>query len=271
MGNQARRSDTTKCPRHGSGIITGVVGDSHCTTNGIDVVRVGDYAQCLGTAEIDVIISGTATVSIGSRHAVRVGNNLWHGGVVSSGSPNVVIGGATISSGDIIDAAKRRAREVLKCAENRLNRWNDDDKKMFKKWFGSDSDKAKDQIKDRIAANKNVMNKANYRPGIDDTSKGPITITSKAVHEFAHVYGSDPNHNVYLNPLFWSATLEGTDNQAGVLLHETSHFKDVGGTRDFAYGQANALNLASNHPDQALNNADSYEYFMEEVQETCGG
>lgn len=271
MSSQAKRGDTTRCPRHASGTITGIVGAPHCTTNGIDIVRVGDCAQCFGTAEMDIVVSGTATVSIGSRYAARVGSNLWHGGVVSSGSPNVVIGGATISAADIIDAAKRRALEVLKCAENRLNRWNDDDKRMFKKWFGSDSDEAKEQIKDRIAANKNVMNEANYKPGVEDTSQGPITPGSDSANEFAHVYASDPGHSVYLNPLFWSATLEGTDNQAGVLLHETSHFKDVGGTRDLAYGQANALNLASNHPDQALNNADSYEYFMEEAQETCGG
>ena len=46
-------------------------------------------------------------------------------------------------------------------------------------------------------------------------------------------------------------------------MHELSHFPQIGGTSDFAYGQTVASNLASNNPNNAVLNADSIEYFAE--------
>ncbi len=38
----------------------------------------------------------------------------------------------------------------------------------------------------------------------------------------------------------------------------------VAGTYDYAYGQAGAMNLAIDNPDDAINDADSHEYFAED-------
>ncbi|KAF9459386.1 deuterolysin M35 metalloprotease [Collybia nuda] len=68
---------------------------------------------------------------------------------------------------------------------------------------------------------------------------------------------------VYLCSLFWTAPLTGKNSQAGTLVHEGTHFLATAGTKDFALGQPACQALALANPNQAVNNADSYEYFAE--------
>ena len=70
-------------------------------------------------------------------------------------------------------------------------------------------------------------------------------------------------YKVYLCSAFWSSPTTGTDSKAGTLVHESSHFTIMGGTQDYAYGQTNCKNLAKSKPAQAVMNADSHEYFVE--------
>jgi len=79
---------------------------------------------------------------------------------------------------------------------------------------------------------------------------------------FAYVYPTQP-YKVYLCNAFWSANEFGTDSRAGTIVHELSHFNAIAGTDDVVYGQSGAQSLATSNPDQALNNADSHEYFAE--------
>ena len=52
---------------------------------------VGDQCICAGPP--DVIVKGSATVMIGGRPAARIGDQTAHGGVITMGSPTVIIGG----------------------------------------------------------------------------------------------------------------------------------------------------------------------------------
>ena len=52
---------------------------------------VGDVATCVGPP--DTIAKGSATVMIGGRPAARMGDTTAHGGVITLGCPNVLIGG----------------------------------------------------------------------------------------------------------------------------------------------------------------------------------
>ena len=79
---------------------------------------------------------------------------------------------------------------------------------------------------------------------------------------FAFVYPVAP-YTVHLCSAFWDAALTGTDSRAGTLIHEISHFTVVAGTDDVVYGQNGAANLAVTHPEQAITNADSHEFFAE--------
>jgi hypothetical protein len=49
----------------------------------------------------------------------------------------------------------------------------------------------------------------------------------------------------------------------GTLLHEVSHFNDLGATDDHAYGASGVARLALLDPNMGVRNADSFEYFFE--------
>jgi peptidyl-Lys metalloendopeptidase len=51
--------------------------------------------------------------------------------------------------------------------------------------------------------------------------------------------------------------------QSGTLIHESSHFTRNGGTDDNTYGQSSCKSLAISSPADAVDNADSHEYFAE--------
>jgi len=79
---------------------------------------------------------------------------------------------------------------------------------------------------------------------------------------FAFVNRARP-FEINLCPAFWPASETGTDSRAGTIVHELSHFNEIVGTGDFEYGQADTVILAADDPDQAVFNADNYEYFAE--------
>ncbi|KAG9120747.1 hypothetical protein FRC07_003633 [Ceratobasidium sp. 392] len=86
--------------------------------------------------------------------------------------------------------------------------------------------------------------------------------TCNMPNTFAYVYADRPG-KIYLCPAFWSAKETGTDSKAGTIVHENSHFNVNGGTRDYAYGQAQCRAVAIEFPDYATRNADNHEYFVE--------
>ena len=88
------------------------------------------------------------------------------------------------------------------------------------------------------------------------------------IRSLIYLSSSDPDQfgTIYLCGAFWNAPYAGEDSQAGTLIHESSHFTDNGGTKDLAYGHEACQNLATNDPDQAILNADSHEYFAENVE-----
>ena len=87
---------------------------------------------------------------------------------------------------------------------------------------------------------------------------------------YAYVFPRQP-YRIYLGSAFWTAPMVGTDSKSGTLIHELSHFTVLGGTNDYAYGQTGAINLALANPAQAIMNADSREYFVENTQVTSDG
>lgn len=64
-----------------------------------------------------------------------------------------------------------------------------------------------------------------------------------------------------LCPPYFRARMDGTDARWGILIHETSHI--AANTVDHAYRPSGAMRLAKENADQAAENADNYEYFVE--------
>ncbi|KAG9123603.1 hypothetical protein FRC07_014585 [Ceratobasidium sp. 392] len=117
-------------------------------------------------------------------------------------------------------------------------------------WFGTFTTSRFNTVKDHYT-----------KIGTDPTaSTYDCTCTDSGT--YAYVYPDTPGY-VYLCGAFWSAPNTGTDSRAGTIVHEQSHFTNNGGTDDHVYGQTGAKNLAKSNPDQAIDNADSHEYFAE--------
>jgi peptidyl-Lys metalloendopeptidase len=121
----------------------------------------------------------------------------------------------------------------------------------YTKWFGTVSSTRVSTVRSHFANIKSTLatKPINVNCGCTDTS-------------YAYVYPSQP-YTIYVCKAFWSAPLTGTDSKAGTLIHETSHFTVVAGTDDWAYGQSAAASLAISNPTNAVDNADSHEYFSE--------
>jgi hypothetical protein len=74
---------------------------------------------------------------------------------------------------------------------------------------------------------------------------------------FAYTHKGDTT--IWFCGNFWVAPATGTDSKAGTVVHEHSH--SDANTDDLTYGQTNARALAKSNPDQAVRNADNYEYY----------
>jgi uncharacterized Zn-binding protein involved in type VI secretion len=94
MPNAARITDMHACPLvSGSPHIGGGIGPAGTPSvliNGQASVKVGDSCVCTGPNKI---VKGSLTVLIENKQAARLGDLTAHGGVIISGSPNVIIGG----------------------------------------------------------------------------------------------------------------------------------------------------------------------------------
>lgn len=95
----ARVSDMHVCPMvtpglppipHVGGPINGP-GVPTVLIAGAPAAVAGDICVCVGPP--DSIAKGSATVFIGGKPAARVGDTTMHGGSITVGAPNVLIGG----------------------------------------------------------------------------------------------------------------------------------------------------------------------------------
>jgi len=121
----------------------------------------------------------------------------------------------------------------------------------YKKWFGTVTSTRQNTVKSHFSAIKTAFD-----------TKNVIVDCNCSDSAYAYVYPTQP-YRIYVCKAFWSAPLTGTDSKGGTLVHEMSHFNAVAGTDDHVYGQSGAASLAISNPNQAVDNADSHEYFSE--------
>lgn len=267
----------------------------------LPAARVTDLLTCVGPP--DTIVKGSAGVFINFLPAARMGDLTAHGGVIILGAPNVLIGeigspspgaggigslvaglllsgvaadaaqASTYAKGgaapaaaavlaawrakhkDAITQALKDQHALLEKRKADLATYDAATKAEVKKWFGSDSEATRKTLQDRIdkeIALNEKMTVNNFHPA-DPPEPGT----------FAYVHPGDKDHNIFLDSAFDDAPATGNDSKAGTLAHEMSHFSDIGGTEDNAYGQGPSLALAKKDSAAALNNADSFEYFVE--------
>lgn len=145
---------------------------------------------------------------------------------------------------------------TLSAASASLTQWDTNDQQLCEKWFGSSDESTRQKLADVVQRMQQHAAEVNLVPFED--GKGGTSI-------FAYVYPSDPQRRVFVGDLFWSTDTTPPDSQAGVILHELSHFSDIAGTSDHAYGTYEAEELSTSDPSLALDNADNIEYYFEEL------
>jgi len=186
-------------------------------------------------------------------------------------------GGASSPSkeGEFTNAQKEDIKKALvaqrKMLENKqaaLKRWNTQDQADFKKAFGTTDAIAKKEIEgrvDRMLALNKGMTPDNFRvPDLKTVER----IGVEPSKLFAYVNPNDTEHTIFVGTKFFSAPMTGSDSKAGTLVHEMSHFTDIGGTVDMIdgktiYGVSASHALASTNSAGALKHADSFEYYLE--------
>ncbi|KAG8794577.1 hypothetical protein FRC12_023593 [Ceratobasidium sp. 428] len=102
-------------------------------------------------------------------------------------------------------------------------------------WFGSISDARVYTVLDKFKE-------------IGDNPSHPRKLTAPAI-----------TITFRLNNTFTS----GKQSQAGIIVHEFTHFLEYGGTKDYKYGHTECKALAASDPAMAVKNADSYALFAE--------
>lgn len=99
MPPAARLTDFHECPMvtpgtppipHVGGPITGP-GEPSVLIDKLPAARVGDMLVCVGPP--DSIVKGSSSVMIGGMPAARMGDQTAHGGQITLGAFNVMIGG----------------------------------------------------------------------------------------------------------------------------------------------------------------------------------
>jgi uncharacterized Zn-binding protein involved in type VI secretion len=243
---------------------------------GQPAAREGDSCFCFG--EPDKIVTGSSGVYIGEKPAARKGDQTAHGGSIKTGSRTVLIGEKKVprvlkkpalkgESEDIKELSPEEKISVINEAiENsivllekklQLLEQNDLDTLIsFKTWFGQDDEGARMIILERIRKALEASKKLsveNFEELISEKEKRETC---------AIIYSDDSQYRIKVGSMFWKSEKEGEMIRSGTIIHELSHFENVGGTEDVLYGEKDCLELARIDPNGALNNADSFQLFV---------
>jgi peptidyl-Lys metalloendopeptidase len=237
-----------------------------------DLSKAGNYEVTYQVKSLDLFGLANGKEKQAMRQVGQLKSNtvsLWFDGIATKGTANKGKPGGGDPVGDCIDgtcftgrcdngqktdimAALSAADQITNDSVSYLSGHSASNASTrYQTWFGT----ATASRYNTISANFNAINDA-----IDNK---PLTFDCSCKKTyFAYVYPNQP-YKVYLCSAFWKANVLGTDSRAGTIVHELSHFTAVAGTDDIVYGQSGAKNLAVSNPDQAIQNADSHEYFAE--------
>jgi hypothetical protein len=163
-----------------------------------------------------------------------------------------------------------KAISLLQQRQQDLDNWDQAIQVSFLTWFGTDTPVARAIVRQYIVKAIVKLKRFKVEDFIMETPLDP--------RDFAYVIpdkwaGGKYERTVYLGPAFTDADAV---TRAGTFIHEVSHFLTVGHTDDIKstfvgmrrrdrrmYGPARAKRLAMQNPQEALKNADNFEYFVE--------
>jgi hypothetical protein len=164
----------------------------------------------------------------------------------------VFIGGNSSQQGDVT-TAHQNALYFSSLSYSQMDTTTNNTNALYQTWYGAFDQGRYDEVKGDYAniANAIVNDEITYDLSGDGCDPG----------DYAYTYKN--TRKVWLCSSFWTASQIGIDSKFGTLIHELSHA--VCETDDNAYGQTACKNLATSDPVKAINNADSHEYFAENL------
>lgn len=139
----------------------------------------------------------------------------------------------------------------------------------YERWFG------------RYAPGKAEVVRSNFKAIVQGIRTGLVTgrCTRNGVgacedSTYAFVYDDEPYDIHFCNGFFDLPKMSDLDpmqqrfdngTRAGTIIHEVSHFRIVAGTEDECYSRSDCSRMARHGTNRAVRNADSYQYFAEDV------
>ena len=160
--------------------------------------------------------------------------------------------GGTGGQKNAVRAAHENAYNYVKAGLEQLN-----NNENYKEWFGNHTAIREEKVRKRLLAVKNAMESKTFvydLSGDAECADGDFAFTFFGVSA------------IWFCSLFWDAPARGIASKAGTIVHEHTHSSaEVEDIRDM-YGVEACRKLAIEKPDDALNNADNYEFFVESIE-----
>ncbi len=172
--------------------------------------------------------------------------------------------GCTAAQIEVIEGALGTAKDLtLKAAVNI------GDTADYVRWFGAYSDANAEKVRANLKAVVTAIRNGGVTAQCDQ-----VTDAGCRGGEYAWVFPNQP-YRMYLCPSFFTLPpLEALQpgsrrsengTREGTIVHEVSHFVHVADTEDHCYARRECAQMARGDARRAIENADSYQYFTEDV------
>ncbi|SEW11628.1 Lysine-specific metallo-endopeptidase [Cognatiyoonia koreensis] len=139
----------------------------------------------------------------------------------------------------------------------------------FETWFGKYSPAAAETVRGNLKRVVTAIRTGRIRTKCEDISRNECEPDI-----YAYVYDDEP-YLIRICPPFFSLpnmarlrpgqTSSNFGTRAGTIVHEITHFNNVADTDDNCYARDVCADFAQDYPSEALRNADSYQYFVEDI------
>ena len=185
-------------------------------------------------------------------------------GASQPAAANERFSGCSIEQVKVIEEALGTAKDLTLKAAVAVGDTSD-----YQRWFGTYSQSNAERVR---ASLKSVVTA--LRTGAVTAQCDAVAEDGCNAGEYAWVFANQP-YRMHLCPPFFTlpplTELRPGDRRSnngtreGTIVHELSHFLHVANTEDHCYSRNECTRMARNDARRAINNADSYQYFTEDV------
>jgi peptidyl-Lys metalloendopeptidase len=213
----------------------------------LDAIRGGGTALAVPEGSPSILTRGEAARNEPDEQPPPDGGGATFTAAATAANPLPpnVVGGTTIRRTSV-ELAHKNGFQLCESALAAL-----DNDERYEDWFGEFTDERFEDVQAVFTKVRDRMKHVvfTYDLSGEDCDDTDYAFTYKGVKK------------VHVCPAFWDAPANGIASKAGTIVHEHSHCD--AGTDDIAYGLDDARQLAKDEPDNAIQNAENYEFYAE--------